>query len=277
MYHPTIQHLDAAAADFHERGMMGEKNAAHRLAGVLQQKLLERSRFPRTRRFLHPQWCWSLGHIGLLYQLVRWFRLHEPDTRLYLLAKGGANPYFLQALAPFVSIGPLSDSWWLEGVEPNAVYFGCPDGINSLVRFYKLIEYDCRDIHLLTLSDEDQDAAAMALHVLGVKRRPFVALQARSHTHDPARNVTDAQIEAALAPYLARGYSVVSTGLDAHPYCARFPSVTTLHDPLRASFLLSASCDQFIGSNSGAWTMAHAYRRPVELLNDYERAAWIYN
>lgn len=278
MYHPTIQQLDHAAADFHERGMLAEKNAAHRLAGIYQQSLLRESPYPRKRRFLDAQWVWALGHIGLLYQLIRWFKLHEPETQLVLTSYISANEHFLNALAPHISF-LLNEKYPISQHEAmhNAVYFGCPDGINSLERFYKLIEAECRDIHLLALAaDEIYEAQemryALGLHVSDY----FVALHARYTANDPARNVSAEQIEAALAPYVARGYSVVCTGLDAHPATAQYASVMSLPDPRRASFLLSASCDQFIGSNSGAWVIAHAYRRPVEIINDYARSAWIY-
>ena len=276
MYHPTILKLDSAASDFHEAGLFAEKDAAHRLAGIYQQHLLAASPYGRQRRFLHAQWVWALGHIGLLYQLIRWFRLHEPDTQLVLIANGSANPWFLQALAPYLAF--LEPTMAIRAPdEPmrNAVYFGCPDGMHSLVSFYKRIEAECRDIHLLKLEDTAHLQAESFLQFLGVKR-PFVALHARYTENDPARNVTDEQIEAALAPYIGRGYSVVSTGLDPHPYAARFPSVNALPDAHHASFLLSATCDQFVGSNSGAWTIAHAFNRPVEIMNDTLRAAWIY-
>lgn len=272
MYHQTILHLDAAAQDFHDRGMMSEKNAALKLGGIYQQTLLAASPYPPNRRYLSAQWCWALGHIGLLYQLIRWFRLHEPDTKLSLLANTAANPHFLRELLPFLSQDEMPVS--PHEAMTNAVYFGCPDGRNSLVRFYKIVEAECRDIHLLELDTTQRLEAEAMLEKLGV-RRPFVALQARASQHDAKRNVTQEQISEALLPYLASGYSVVSTGLDPKPM--EFPSVLSLPDPQRASFLLSASCDKFIGSNSGAWTMAHAYRRPVEIINDYERAAWIYD
>jgi len=276
MYHLTIQKLDSAASDFHDAGMLAEKNAAHRLAGIWQQRLLASSPYPRTRRWLDAQWAWALGHLGLLYQLIRWLRLHEPQTQLILATDRAANPWFLQALAPFLTIiSPAELARHREEAMANAVYFGCPDGAHSLVSFYKMIEAECRDIHLLTLSAEDRAAADALLAELGV-RRPYVALHARSSTHEPLRNVTDEQIADAILPYTATGFQVVSTGLDPHPLAQMFPSVATLPNAQRASFLLSAACDQFIGSNSGAWVIAHAYQRPVEIMNDLEQAAWIY-
>ena len=104
IYHPTIEHLDAAAADFHARGMMAEKNSAHRLAGIYQQRLYAESPYPRSVRYLAPQWYWALGHIGLLYQLIRYFRLRYPETRLRLVAGGKCpNIHFLNELIPFLS------------------------------------------------------------------------------------------------------------------------------------------------------------------------------
>ncbi len=276
MYHPTILKLDSAASDFHEAGMFAEKNAAHRLAGGLQQHLLAQSPYSRKRRFLHAQWVWALGHIGLLYQLIRWFRLHEPDTQLVLAADGAANLHFLKALAPFLLFTTPKDVA-ASPDEPmrNAVYFGCPDGVHSLVSFNKMAEAECRDVNLLELTDAEQGEVDLLLAKLCIKR-PYVAFHARHTDNDQTRNVSLEQVADALLPYTAKGYSVVSTGLDLHPICTRYPSVVECADKMRASFLLSAACDQFVGSNSGAWTMAWAYRRPVTILNDHELSAWIY-
>lgn len=276
MYHPTIWKLDAAAADFHAMGMMQKKNSAFLLAGQLQQDLVRHSPYKTGRRFLHAQWCWALGHIGLLHQLIRWFKHREPKTQLVLEASGASNPYFLRALSPFLTVYNALPAEMVEEAKNNAVYFGCPDGIHSLVNFYKLIEEECAEVNLLELNDEEHDELGQLRAALGVAGKPYVALQARAHTHDPIRNVTLAQIEEAVDPFIARGYGVVSTGLDPHPINYKYQSVMNLPDARKASFLLSAGCDQFIGSNSGAWTIAHAYRRPVIIMNDFERSAWIY-
>lgn len=273
MYHDAIKHLDAAASMFHALGALAMKDRAHLLAGQFQQQLLAASPYPRTRRYLGPQWTWATGHIGLLYQLIRWFRLREPETQLVLLDGKSANPHFLQALSPWLRQinGPVHH----DEVMHNAVYFGCPDGIHNLVSFNKMIEAECKDDEALALSTADALHVEMLQHTLGLVR-PFVAIQARALTLDPARNVSVDEIEDALVEWKAKGYSVVSTGLDEHPINERYPSVLRLADPMRASFLLSACCDQFIGSNSGAWTIAHAYRRPVTILNDHMKSAWIY-
>lgn len=275
MYHPTIQKLDAVASEFHEMGMQRLCNGSFLLAGQLQQSLLQKSPHKTHRRFLHVQWVWALGHIGLLYQLIRWFRKKERQTQLVLVAQGSANNYFLESLLPFISMVHELPKELEDEAMHNAVYFGCPDGIHSLVSFYKMIEQECRDEKHLELSISQIMRAESLLQDMGIER-PFVALHARSSLNDPKRNVTSAQIEEALEPYLAKGYRVVSTGIDPHPVNARFASVLDLPDPQLASFLLSATCNQFIGSNSGAWTVAHAFGRPVEILNDYERNAWIY-
>jgi len=253
------------------------KDSAFRLAGQLQLDLLARSPYKTGRRFLHTQWCWALGHIGLLWQLIRWFRLREPKTQLVLAAEGSANPYFLQALAPFLTFIHPSELIRAHADEAmqNAVYFGCPDGVSSLVNFNKQIERDCAGDEPLKLGD-DQVLKAVEFRDQCWEGRPFVAVHARHSDHDAARNVTVEQIETALEPWKSRGYSVISTGLDPHPINERYPSVRNTAEPHHASFLLSANCDHFIGSNSGAWTIAHAYGRPVTLLNDYERSAWIY-
>ena len=276
MYRQTTLKLDAAAADFHEMRMFQMKNASFLLAGQLQQHFVRNSPYKTGRRFLHAQWTWALGHIGLLYQLIRWFRLREPKTQLVLENSGSANPYFLRALAPYLTIYSALPPQMRQEAEANAVYFGCPDGIHSLVNFYKMIEQECSEINLLELNDAEHDELGQLREQLGITGKPYVALHARSSTHDAARNVTSEQIEKALEEFKARGFAVVSTGIDHHPINDLYPSVLNLPDSKRASFLLSAGCDQFIGSNSGAWTIAHAYRRPVQILNDYERSAWIY-
>ena len=272
MYHPTIQRLDAAASELHEMGMQQARDGAFLLAGRVQQELLYKSPYPRNRRFLHTQWVWALGHIGLLYQLIRWFKHNEPDTMLILEAAACANKYFLEALSPHLILTSTIPN--TDAALRNAVYFGCPDGIHSLVGFYKMIERDCAHVDL-SLTSAQKEQADDLLAKLNV-RRPFIALHARGMADDAKRNPTREQVEDALTPYLARGYGVVSTGLDKSEASAAYPSIITLADPHLASFLLSASCDHFIGSNSGAWTVAHAFRRPVEILNDYEKNAWIY-
>ena len=270
-YHPIIRALDAAAAGFHELGMMREKTEAFRLAGVMQQQLLVQSSFDKSVRFLDQQWVWALGHIGLLHQLIRWFRHVEPDTRLVLETNGSANNHFLAALQPYLTIVPqVPDS---QAAMSNAVYFGCPDGRHALVDFYKMIERECEGEWLLALSDAERQEVDALLDALKIKR-PFIALQARGMTSDSSRNVTLEQVEEVLEPRL--GWDIVSVGLDPHPVNDIYPNVLGLPDPQRASFLLSAGCDQYIGSNSGAWTIAHAYQRPVVIMNDHERAAWIY-
>ena len=279
-YHPTIQKLDAAASEFHALGLMREKTETFRLAGALQQHLLKTSPFGNSTRFLDQQWVWALGHIGLTHQLIRWFRHTEPDTKLILECTGSANNHFLVQLQPYISIVPqLIDMTMGQAeiaraedfVSRNAVYFGCPDGRHSIVDFYKMVERECEGEWLLKLSDEQKLRTATILLELGVKH-PYVALQPRKMPHEPERNMSEQQMRAALSNY--PDHDVVITGLDE---CTmKYPSVQSMPDPHEASFLLSAACDQFIGSNSGAWTIAHAYQRPVEIINDRERAAWIY-
>jgi hypothetical protein len=107
------------------------------------------------------------------------------------------------------------------------------------------------------------------LQTLNVKR-PYIAVQARNLDLDPFRNVTEDQVLEALAPY--DGFSVINTGLDVHPIESRYASVKSFSDPKKASFLLSASCDQFIGSDSGAWVVPWAFNKPVKLINDQDKA-----
>lgn len=256
-------------------GMMLEKNNAFRLAGQFQQKLLAESPYKTKRRFLHPQWTWAVGHIGLLYQLIRWFMAKEPETRLVLLSGQSAHPYFLSVLTPYVSFldkeGPVTE----DEVMRHAVYFGCPDGINTLVNFYKMIEHECKG-HLLNLQNSEVREVDELLRRLGIQR-PYVAVHARATANDPDRNVTIEQVEEALEEFKAKDYSVVSTGLDQHPINDKYPSIFGTTHQLLASFLLSAGCDHFVGSDSGAWTVAHAYGKPVTLMNDYQRNAWIYS
>lgn len=267
-YHAIIQMLDAAANGFHAAKMFREKTETLRLAGVFQQRLLSESPYPKNTRFLNEQWVWALGHIGLTHQLIRWFRHNEPDTRLILEASGAANVYYLEALRPYLTIVPTVAE---DMAMYNAVYFGCPDGKQSLVDFYKMVERDCPPM-VLELTDAQKLRAAELLAVLGIKH-PFVALQPRKLENEPERNVNADIIKRHLVCH--QTHDVIITGLDSD--CGLdYPSVKTLPDPHEASYLLSAVCDHFIGSNSGAWTVAHSYGRPVTIMNDTERAAWIY-
>lgn len=272
MYHPTIQKLDSVASDFHEMRMITEKNSAFRLAGQFQQELLKKSPYKTGRRFLHAQWVWALGHMGLLYQLIRWFKLKEPETKLVLLANGSANPEFLKALSPFLEI---PETYNPDEAMRNAVYFGCPDGVNTLVNFYKMIEMECRGTLVLSLTNEQQSDLDDLMWELDIKH-PYVAVHARATANDPARNVTVSQVEEFLEELKAKGYSIVITGLDQHPINAKCKNILDREEKHKASFLLSAGCDHFIGSDSGAWTVAHAFGKPVTLMNDYQRNAWIY-
>lgn len=281
MYHDTILKLDAAAMEVDYLAKIWDNARLAKLskriftmAGEIHRQIYLHSPFKTNRRFFNAQWCWSLGHIGILYQMIRWFKLTEPNTQLILETQGKvSNPYFLNALSPFITIvEKLPD---LQGEEKaNAVYFGCPDGTHHVHEFMKVAEKECKGINLLELSDEHKNSASQILIELGI-RRPTVAIQARAMNHDPIRNVSAEQVNHSLAPYIDKGYSVISTGLDSHPIDGNFPSVKSFPNPQLASFLLSASCDQFIGSDSGAWTIPWAYNRPVELIND-KTEAWIY-
>lgn len=270
-YHPCIMKLDSAASDFHQSGMMREKNEALRLAGVMQQELLRNSPYDRSIRCLDAQWTWALGHLGLLHQLVRWFRHTEPNTRLLLETNGASNPYFLQALAPYLMLTDKLPDGFKQHAMFNAVYFGCPDGVHTLSDFYKIIERECEGEWLLCLGEAQKERADELLAQLGVKR-PYVAIQKRKMAYDPARNVGDAEMAEALLRF--KGWDIVRTDLDGEDEA--FPSVMSLADAHEASFLLSAGCDHFIGGNSGAWVIPHAYQRPVTILGDKEKSAWIY-
>lgn len=271
MYHPQVLALDQAATEFHEQGLMQAKNIALRLAGRYQQHLFKNSPYDKSVRFLNAQWVWALGHIGLLHQLIRWFKHREPETILILECQGAANPYFLEQLRPYLKIVDKFPEVIADAVQHNAVYFGCPDGEHDLADFYKLIEKECEGEWLVTLTEEQKLKAQEYLLQLGIIR-PYIALQPRKISYDAKRNVTEDEVKDALSKYPK--HSVVITGLDETqlPY----PSVHSLDNPHLASFLLSAFCDTFVGSDSGAWVIPHAYQRPVELMNDHAKSAWIY-
>lgn len=271
MYHPNVIKLDEAATEFHRLNMLPQKNQALRLAGKYQEKLFEQSPFDKNIRFLHAQWVWALGHIGLLHQLIRWYRHTEPETILVLECEGANNPHFLAALSPFLKIVNKLPDVTKSAAMHNAIYFGCPDSRYDLAEFYKLVERECEGEWLLELSSAQKEVVQSMLDYLGIKR-PYVALQPRSAAHDPERNVCAKEVCAALKRY--PDHSVVITGLDKTdlPYA----SVQNLPDQHLASFLLSAACDQFVGSNSGAWVIPHAYQRPCHLMNDHLKTAWIY-
>lgn len=274
MYHPTIQKLDSAAIDLHEFNSDLSKGL-FQVAGVVQHALYINTPFTSGRRFFNAQWCWALGHIGILYQMIRWFHLHSPKTELILETQNKiSNIYFLDALRPYLTIvDSLPESMREEAIY-NAVYFGCPDGKHHVHDFMKLAEKECKNINLLRLNSADQRQVEKLMAKLNVKR-PYVAVQARQLEFDPKRNVTEEQVEMALRPFLDKNYNVIITGLDNHSVLGKYPNVRLLPDPHLASFLLSAACDQFIGSDSGAWVIPWAYQRPVELIND-KTMAWIY-
>lgn len=275
MYHPTIAKLDVAAIELHP-SFPAHSKQLFILTGNIQATLAKQSPYKTKRRFFDAQWCWALGHIGILYQVIRWFKKNEPDTQLILETQGKiSNQYFLSALSTFITICEHLPQELAEEAQYNAVYFGCPDGIHHVHDFMKVAERECEGVHLLSLTDAQKKQADELIAQLGIKR-PYVCIQARQMDYDSKRNISLEQAEKALEYYLASGYSVVSTGLDPHPINEKIPSVLSLANPWLASFLLSATCDQFIGSDSGAWTVPWAFRRPVELINDDLFAAWIF-
>lgn len=274
MYHPTIQKLDSAAIDLHSFNPELGKFLSI-FTGNIQGLLNSSSPFRTNRKFFDAQWCWALGHIGILYQMIRWFKQLAEPVELVLETQGRiANQYFLDALSPYLTIYEKLPSALVEEAKYNAVYFACPDGNYHIHDFMKVAEKVCRG-NILSFSNIQAGIIGGMLTSLGVKK-PYVAVQARHMEYEPSRNVTLEQVEQALDPYLSNGYSVVSTGLDNHPINQKYPSVKMLPNPHLASFLISASCDQFIGSDSGAWTIPWAYGKPVELLNDKTKA-WIYD
>ena len=263
MYHPEILALDSTATDLYAEGRRKEATLYQLKAGALQQKLVR----PNGRRYLNAQWCWAYGHIGLLGQLIRWFRKTEPDTKLILETQDRINnQYFLKALSPFLTIVSRLAPELQREAENNAVYFACPDGEKSIHNFYKKVERECPE--RLPMEAQKVDKLLEALKV----ERPYIALHARQFNHDPARNVTLRMVEEAIGSEK----NVISIGLDEHPANDVYPSVLSLPNPWLASFQLSASCDSFVGSNSGAWTVANAYGKPVTLMNDHEHKSWIY-
>lgn len=262
MYHPEIQALDSIANDLYAEGRKKEATQCQLKAGALQQKLVK----PIGKRYFNAQWVWAFGHIGLLANLIRWFSLMHSGQELILATHGRvSNQYFLKALQPYLTIVELLPAELKREAEDNAVYFACPDGVHSIHNFHKKVERECPRLPLVA---PNVDSILDALDV----DAPYVALHARQFDHDPSRNVTLAQVEEAVDGYP----NVVSIGLDDHPINNSVPTVRDLPNPWLASFQLSAACDRFIGSNSGAWTVANAYGKPVELMNDHEHKAWIY-
>jgi hypothetical protein len=257
MYHPEIQKLDQMANELYAKGLKREATLCQIEAGKLQQRLLR----PIGKRYFNAQWVWSYGHIGLLGMICRWSK-----DELVLETQGRVNnQYFLKALAPYLTIVEKLPAHLAREAEDNAMYFGCPDGNLSIHNFYKKIERECPK---LSLKVPDVDETLEMLHV----KRPYIALHARNFAHDPDRNVTLDMID----EFIGEETSIISIGLDEHPINDIIPSVLTLPNPWLASFQLSAACDAFIGCNSGAWTVANAYGKPVVLMNDLERKAWIY-
>lgn len=272
MYHPTIQKLDSAANELHQINEQLGK-IAHVFTGQIQSIFVASSQFKTKRRFLDAQFVWALGHIGILYQVIRWFKLKEPETQLVLETKGNvANKYFLSSIAPSITVYEILPDKYAEEAKFNTIYFACPNGVNHIHDFMKIAEKECKGMNLI--QPVPMDSVEKLLSYLKISR-PFVAVQARHLDHDPKRNVTLMQVEEEISHFQKKGYSIVSTGLDDHPINKKIPNVLSLDNPHLASFLLSATCDHFIGSDSGAWTIPWAYNRPVTLIND-KSAAWIY-
>lgn len=262
MYHPEIQALDSIANDLYAEGRTKEATQCQIKAGQLQQKLIK----PNGRRYLNAQWCWAYGHIGLLQMLVRFFRLTQSSTRLVLESHGRVNnPYFLKALEPFITIVDTLPQEIAEDASCNAVYFACPDGLHTVHNFYKMVNKCAPRLPLMP-----PDVSPL-LEKLGINR-PFTALHARHFNHDPKRNISLQAVRNEIEGL----QNVVSIGLDDHPINDFVPNIKDEPNPWLASFQLSAACDRFIGSNSGAWTVADAYGKPVTLMNDHEHKAWIY-
>lgn len=257
-YHPEIDSLDQQAIALYAAGRKKEATQLQLKAGALQQQLI---RTP-GKRYLSPQWVWAYGHIGLLGMLIRSMR----GVELVLETRGSiANPYFLETMAPFLTVVERLPVHLEREAQDNAVYFACPDGVLSIHNFYKRVAREYPE----PILGPAPDVSAL-LERLGV-RRPYVAVHARNFGHDPWRNVSRQQVEDVL-----QGANAISIGIDGHPINDLLPNVQKLPNPWLASFQLSAACDRFIGCNSGAWTVANAYGRPVELINDHEHKAWIY-
>jgi len=264
MYHPEIKALDNRATVLYAQGHKKEATQCQLEAGRLQQMLVK----PIGKRYLNAQWVWAYGHIGLLGMLIRFFGNSENGNAKLILETQGKvnNQYFLKVLEPFLTIVDHLPFELKREAEDNAVYFACPDGKQSIHNFYKMVERECPRLPLVEPVVDD------LLAMLEI-RRPFIALHARQFNHDPSRNVTLEMVEKVLDE---TELDVVSIGLDEHPINDILPNVRKLPNPWLASFQLSAACDRFIGSNSGAWTVANAYGKPVELINDHEHKAWIY-
>lgn len=256
-------------------GMLAEKQSCFQLAGRLQQKLLHESPYGKGTRFVNAQWVWALGHIGLLHQIMRYLSISQPETIVILNATGSANPYFLQALLDqfhTLKIAPELPAVSHHIAMTNAIFFGCPDGNSSLVDYYKKLERICKGRHLLTLNDKQQIRLEQIKREMGLDpRKGVLAIQPRNLQHEPERN---ASLEALKEEIPRHDLQPVITGMD--PCELGYPSVQGLENPLEASFLLSAACDHFIGSNSGAWVIPHGFGRNVTLLNDHMKAAWCY-
>jgi hypothetical protein len=268
MYHPIVQKLDSAATDLY--ALSPELGKATTIfTGQVHRMLSVNGK----TRYFDAQWCWALGHLGILYQMIRCFKKFDPEAKLVLETQGKvSNETFLNYLRPHIEVVENLPESIRQEAMLNSVYFGCPDGKNHIHDWVKQIEKRLKGEPLLSLTEIDKISVDLMLTKLGVSR-PYVAVQARCMDYDPKRNVTEKQVVEALAPY--EGFGVVSTGLDVHPIDTRFPSVKSFPNPKYASFVLSASCDQFVGSDSGAWVIPWSFNKPVHLINDKDKA-WIY-
>ncbi len=256
-------------------GMLMEKQSCFQLAGRLQQKLLNESPYGKATRFVDAQWVWALGHIGLLHQIMRFLAVSQPETLVILHANGSANPYFLQTLLDHFHTLKVATELPVVShhiAMTNAIFFGCPDGNSSLVDYYKKLERICKGKHLLELNAKQTVRMEQIKREMGLERQGILAIQPRNLQHEPERNADLEALQEEISKHPA--LQPVITGMD--PCTLDYPSVQTLENPLEASFLLSASCEHFIGSNSGAWVIPHGFGREVTLVNDHLKAAWCY-
>jgi hypothetical protein len=235
------------------------------------------------RRFFNYEWTQGVGHIGLIGQYIKHNIMEGRPAKKLIVEHGGlvGNQYFLDSMIPHIEVHVDIPPQWREEAQCNAVFYSAPCG-KHVWEWAKEVERRWERFAdkepICQLSDELTKLKIRVMNELNI-RHPYIALHARQSPHDESRNLPIALGMVKVEEYYMKGYDAVSIGLDDHPIndCVKsikgYPEV----EQKAISFALSACCDVFVGSDSGMWQVANQFNRRVDLLNDWDKLAWIYD
>jgi hypothetical protein len=247
---------------------------------VEQEYLFDTGGFKDSgRRFLTYEWTWGVGHIGILGQLIK-LKLMNLFNYEIVVETGNriANQYFLESMGEHITVyNELPPELRNESVY-NMLFFSCPFG-SHVHEWCKKVERmwekfpDKKPVCKFT--PEMEQLKDSMISAFGLKR-PYAAIHARNTPYDPKRNMSLETMLQATKKLTDQGYDLISIGLDDHPINQHIKNIQFVGNPKATSFVLSADCDYFMGSDSGMGMVANMFQRPVDLINDYEHVAWIY-